>query len=318
MDNDKNKPYETGGTESEQQSQLTAQNRGVKRDRKSAFDEFHIDEDLCLDLLTGLLKPKVKRQVLDHMADCPDCEMLVQKRFAEGERSRSHFPDIRARLESEPSARTNRTELTTKQGEAANADGSERKTPADSGIRPAPVFRRPVYTAAAVFAAVVLVVTLFRMSGAPDGPELFLLTPVPADLMFRAETVQPPPYQLHAGLDAYRESNFELATELLAGTLELPETGGDGDTWRSLAKIYLGSALAWTGQVDGAVSILEPVVSDWIPEPWRGEGRWTLYVCLERAGREARADSMLRVMANEQNIVGERARERLRRNSRVE
>jgi hypothetical protein len=45
-----------------------------------------------------------------------------------------------------------------------------------------------------------------------------------------------------------------------------------------------------------------------IPEPWRGETRWTLLVSLHGAGEAAAADSLLRVLAEQPGAIGARAR----------
>jgi hypothetical protein len=56
------------------------------------------------------------------------------------------------------------------------------------------------------------------------------------------------------------------------------------------------------------VEILEPVRFSSVPEQWGREAHWTLFVALRGAGRDASADSLLRILAERPGEVGERAR----------
>ena len=81
----------------------------------------------------------------------------------------------------------------------------------------------------------------------------------------------------------------------------------------TVRKVYLGSALALSGEHREAADILDGVSLDSLPEEWRGEAQWTLYVALDESGREARADSLLQALSQKAGEIGERARRTLER-----
>jgi hypothetical protein len=110
------------------------------------------------------------------------------------------------------------------------------------------------------------------------------------------------PDEFSASLEAYDRGEFERAAEFLRDA----RASGPVETFRS---IYLGSALAWTGDYAGAVEVLEEVPFDLVPDPWSGEARWTLFVSLRGAGNVARADSLLEELKLDSGVIGERARD---------
>jgi hypothetical protein len=106
---------------------------------------------------------------------------------------------------------------------------------------------------------------------------------------------------LAAGLDAYGARDLDQAITLL----ERAEASGQLETAR---KIFLASALAWSGDHAEAVSLLRTVYTPILPDPWGAEARWTLYVALRESGQTASADSLLSILAQERGDVGDRAR----------
>lgn len=87
--------------------------------------------------------------------------------------------------------------------------------------------------------------------------------------------------------------------------LQLAEVTGQRE---NLRRIYLGSALARQGAYDGAVEILEPVPFHAVPDPWAGEGRWTLYVAYAASGQASEAEALLNELSREPGPFGDRAR----------
>jgi hypothetical protein len=57
-----------------------------------------------------------------------------------------------------------------------------------------------------------------------------------------------------------------------------------------------------------AVEVLQRIPFQQVPDPWRNESRWNLYVALQGEGRASRADSLLETMAKEPGPIGQRAR----------
>jgi hypothetical protein len=106
---------------------------------------------------------------------------------------------------------------------------------------------------------------------------------------------------LARGLEAYAAGDVRTAIE----RLEAREVTGELETIR---RIYLASALAWDERYAEAAALLETVSPEELPDPWSSETRWTLYVALRGSGRAGAADSLLRVMADGEGEIAERAR----------
>jgi hypothetical protein len=106
---------------------------------------------------------------------------------------------------------------------------------------------------------------------------------------------------LAAGLDAYAARDLDQAITLL-------ERAEASEQMETIRKIFLASALAWSGNHAEAVSVLQTINLRTLPDPWGGEAHWTLYVALEKSGQTASADSLLRILAQERGDVGDRAR----------
>jgi hypothetical protein len=150
----------------------------------------------------------------------------------------------------------------------------------------------------AIAAAVLLLIILPQLGERPG----IVLYPLPTtyDATRLRAIATEASEDLAAGLKAYADQDLERAITLLeradAGELE------------TVRRIYLGNSLALEGRHPEAVEVLDPVSFDTVPEEWRHEAQWTLFVSLRRTGREARADSLLQILAMRPGDVGERAR----------
>jgi hypothetical protein len=122
------------------------------------------------------------------------------------------------------------------------------------------------------------------------------------DVRFRAVVETGSLQALTDGLEAYANRDFERAIDLI-GTARVPSQ------YEDFKRIYLASSLAWTKRFGEAVEILEKVPIEMLPEPWRGEAGWTLYVSLKESDQKAPADSVLNILAQSPGDVGERARQ---------
>lgn len=279
-------------------SQSNSENTGSGRD-------FHLDEHLILDFLQGLLSSTEAGAVLSHMVDCPACERLFKERAKEAEcldatKVLRFTPDGELRVERrgaalrEPRPEIRRLEFLPNGWKGILAG-----------------FSRPRVRLAGVLAAavVVLLVGWVYFSGTRDDPRLFMLRPFSFQLQPREVTNALPVEDLTTGLEAYSEKDFERAIEYLenAGASEL------SDVHETVRIIYLGSALAWNGRYEEAAELLEKVPFPLVPGEWGGEAHWTLYVSLRATGKEARADSLLHILAGRSGEVGERARRLLSR-----
>ena len=271
--------------------------------------EFHLDEHLCLDLLQGFLSSEEEERILSHLIACPACERLLQEMAAEG-----------ARLEATRVLRTGpQGEIVLeRRGTAARERSFEGKrhrwwdfqwkplSGIQAGLRK-PLFRLAGGVAAA--AVVILFFAWFHHTRIPESPHLRLLPSYAFQLQTRETPGAVMVDDLRAGLEAYEVGDFRHAVELLdrAGAYRLD------DLHEMIRRTYLGSALAWRGRYTDAVEVLEGVSFPLVPGEWGLEAQWTFFVALRESGSEARADSLLKIMAAKQGEIGERARGLLKR-----
>ena len=235
----------------------------------------HLSEDACLDLAYGLLPAERRERALAHLRRCAACEDRVRLHAAERER---------LRIAGVPAAGA----------EAARAPVRLR----DAGT----AWRAwlPYAGAGLAAAAALLVVFVIR---APERPIPAGWLPPASDLMRirgSGPTAEP---ELVAGLAAYARHDLPTAIAHLRTPVDDPRD----DNFR---KVYLGCALAASGSFREAADVLGQTVGfiDFIPDPWSGEARWSLYIALRGSGRRASADSLRRVLAAEPGLIGDRAR----------
>jgi hypothetical protein len=270
---------------------------------------FHLDEHLCLDLLLGFLSSEEEERILSHLITCPACEKLLQERAAEGERL-----EATRVLRSGPGGEI----VLERRGTAARERAVEREkrrlmdllSQLLKGFRA--VLRKPRFQLAgglATAAVVLLLFAWFHYVRTPREPYLHLLPPYNFQLQTRETPETVVVDDLRAGLEAYEGEDFKRAVELLerAGASELDETH------EMIRRTYLGSALAWRGRYKDAVEILDEMSFPLVPGEWGMEAQWTLYVALKESGRDARADSLLQILAAKPGGIGERARKLLKR-----
>ncbi len=243
----------------------------------------HLDRDLCRDLLHGLLPSAEEEMAITHLVGCPACERLLQEMVTEREKLRA--ADVARRQSALP---------------ARHVDNLLGRLWATLTAG----FRRPAFsltTAAVATVSILLVVLWPRPDSIPLPGQLQWLPTAAHKIQLRngAETIAN--QNLAAGLEAYADRDLDRAVELLTGA----EVSGPLDTIR---RIYLGSALARNGAYKNALTVLQAVAADPLPDPWRCETLWTLYVVLREAGRDAAADSLLRALAREPLAIGDRAR----------
>ncbi len=246
--------------------------------REDGVPGFHLDEDLCLDLLHGLLDADARERALDHLAACPACDRLFQLRAAARERLRARpVPD------------------------AAALPGTAAAMPRGWRV----VIGRPVIQrlATGLVAASVALLLLIGpgVRRAPLVQPLPWLPEIGHSIQARSSLAGAASVELSAGLDAYAAHDAGGAVRLLRRA----QASGSLETVR---KIYLGSALALEGRYEESVEVLRDTATPDLPDPWGSEVRWTLFVALRSAGYTADADSLWRVLRGEPGEVGERAR----------
>ncbi len=269
----------------------------------------HINEDLCLDLLRGFLTADERDRALAHAAACAACEKLFALSAAQEERVRARGAlsvqpggeiAVEPYLQNEPAA----SEI-----EWVEEDRPESTTPEYAAKARQPAvpswkrFLRPAFGMAAVAAAIVV---LFLVIPKQDQDQSSSLLRPMADLgeeiHLRSDARTGESDNLQKGIEAYAGDDLRRAVDLL----ENAEATGQLD---NLRRVYLGSACARLGEYEDAVNALKTVSFISIPDPWGGEGRWTLYVSLRALGRDEEAQSILVELAREPGQFGDRARE---------
>jgi hypothetical protein len=248
------------------------------RERGDRAPGFHLDEDLCLDLLHGLLDADARERALDHMAACPACDRLFQLRAAALERLRARPVPVAVA----PSATT------------AALPGGWRV-----------ILGRPVargLAAGLVAASVALLLLLGPgVRRDPVVQPLPWLPEIGRSIQARSPLAGAASAELSAGLEAYAAHDAGGAVRLLRRA----KASGSLETVR---RIYLGSALALDGRYEESVEVLRDTATPDLPDPWGSEVRWTLFVALRSAGYTTAADSLWQVLRREPGEVGERAR----------
>jgi hypothetical protein len=257
----------------------------------------HLDDDQIIDLLQGLLTTEERNEAFEHMRVCPTCEEFVRQEAADLERLRAAGVPVLPRADLPSAAVQSRL--------AGWVDD-----PADRSPLPLPLrtTRRPRWAAwlgvgAAAAAAIVVLARVSPLThrGRPL-PEVGWL-PVAGDLsILRSGSVDA---NLVDGLAAYDRHDLPRAIALLRH----PQSDSPYEPYERLRRVYLGCALAASGEHAEAVSVIKSVpYLENMPEPWSQELQWAFHVSLAATGDRRGADSLLRVLAAEPGPVGERAR----------
>ena len=105
---------------------------------------------------------------------------------------------------------------------------------------------------------------------------------------------------LRRALVAYRQRETRFARDLFLQA----NTEGVAEEVRL---IYLGSTELQLGRPGAALVALQRVRLDLVPEPWRGETLWTLYVAHRLGGHREAAESLRRVLSARADSIGARA-----------
>ena len=169
--------------------------------------------------------------------------------------------------------------------------------------REPPVESRRAWIAVGASAAVLLVAAfLWRGAPRPDAdPAPYWLSIAREETVQRAKTAASLPGDLDRALAAYEGRDARLAVRLLEDARVPP--GHEG-----LRDLYLASALERTGETERAATVIERLVVDTLPEPWRTEARWVEYTIALRAGRTGRAAELLERLERVPGAIGDLAR----------
>lgn len=234
----------------------------------------HPSDEVLVDLAMQFTTSERGRVVMDHMKECPACESRFLEIAAGWERAAVRVADL-AQSSDVP-------------GESAWAR-----------IRAAFSLPTARWATAAVAAAVLALLLFPRLLSPPQ--RLTTLPALTPDVLQRATLPEAASRRMIEGIEAYGRGDYEVAIAALSDV----QTSGPID---ALRRVYLASALAWSGRHEDAIATLENVPLDVVPNPWSVEAKWTLYVCLTETGQTEGAQVVLESLAEAPGEPGDRAR----------
>lgn len=235
-------------------------------------DAAHLDDDMCLDLVLGLLGGAERTRALLHASNCAACESRVRAAAATHERGRARAAGTLA-----STARTSRPRWW--------------RVPSWSG-----------WLAAAGLIAVsgITLWTLgasrtkaFQEWPAPPLPAVDARRIVADRSGTESDSV------VWRGILAYENGRPEEARRLLQAA-----TADAG--MEVLRRSYLASAQLVLNDAAEAVATLEWIHHTDVPEPWRSEVEWLRIVANERSGHHERADSLVEARLYDSPLIRER------------
>ncbi len=257
----------------------------------------HLDDDVLLNLMLGLLSEEQERPVFAHLEACPQCERALQALCA-------------------------RHALTRAAGSPRFLGGGElirAEQPDVAKVNPAHpkwaavLLRRPAIAIAGAVITVLLIVVLWprptpMVSGPPGvrpAPGIEWLTTRDVGRQVREAGGGGSLAEFDAALDAYASRDLPRALELLTAA-RVPESV------EAYRRVFLGSALALNGHYAEAARILRDAAEPELRDPLRLEAYKTLCAALSLSGRPESADSLLRALEDHPSSLGAWARGMLR------
>lgn len=243
----------------------------------------HLNDDLCMEIVAGLVPRDARALLLAHADACPACEarlMLVA----------GDWESIRSRTDAQARAGGS--------GEAASSPMALQRP--GRGVFRGSRILLPLALVAGLL--VLILVRAPRPARLDEGPAYWL--PATGELLkLRGAHSGEADSAFWSGLDAYEAHDFRKATTLLEASRA---EGGLGD----LRRLHLASLHVNTGGAAATLSLLKQIDMESLPMPWRDEAHWMEYLALVRLGHAAEAAERLDRMAQWPGRIGDLARER--------
>ncbi len=266
----------------------------IEYDGRVSRSREHLDVDLCLSLVYGLLPARRVESILEHVSSCSACEQLLRDCVIGRERLRSRHGVrlnpagvvlVTPGLEEDVAAAGPRRE--------GHDPGQSRRwwqrwVAADRG--------RQLGWAGLAAAAAVILIMLILPGTNQQGADIRLprMSPMSVGTSGQVRFGLPggdlSQEDLYTGLAAYESGQYERAAALLS-------QAHVAERWEIPRRIYLANALAQTGQYRSAISLLRGVDLRIVPEPWGIEAQQTLLAALQAVGENSIADSLRRELA---------------------
>lgn len=230
----------------------------------------HLDEELCLDLVAGLLPADRARAALEHAARCERCEDTLRQIAATHERGVARAAGVLVPGR-RPSSRASR-------------------------------FAWPAAAAVLILAGAIW--WSMRPSIGPNpgpSPRSVRLPNVDFSRLSLDRSGGVGDSTIFQGIDAYQRGDFSEAARRLAAAEGV-------ESLELLRRIYLAGAQIETGLPAEALTTLRGVRPADVPEPWRGESEWIRMLAWFRTGHVDSAESLLTELGRGVGPVAERSR----------
>lgn len=246
----------------------------------------HLTDDDLVDLVNDLLDESARERMVTHAAGCAGCEARLREMATAHERGRARAAGLPAAMAGPVAPDGSASPLRLGPGRGIQRAGVLLAAAAVLVIAGTAYLLRPAREAPAP-------VSEPRHAWLPSNPEVSAA---------RRSVGQGDDTRVMAGVAAYQRRDLSAAESLLTNPV-------DDLALEWVRRLYLANALVALDRNAEALPLLDRRSGDLLPEPWRGEGQWTYFVALSRAGRKADADSMLRVLIRRDDDIGARARE---------
>ncbi len=241
----------------------------------------HASDDALLDLMHGLSSGDAHDAVVSHLLGCAECDARFRVMVRDHEQGLARAPTALSQARMGAPTRG-----------VVTATGSRRWA-----------WSRITQVAAGVLILVGSAWLLAPRGGGSGAAARARNAWLPAAAHWgnlREAAEAGPDSTILAGIAAYDRRDLRRAERLL-------HSPGSGSAYEMLRRLYLANTLVALGRPREALPVL--VGFSWeLPEPWRGEWDWTNMVACAHAGLPARADSLLDVLSQRDDSIGERAR----------
>ena len=242
----------------------------------------HINDDLMSDALLRLLPRKQLERVFDHLDECAGCEMRFRA-------AASRFETLQAKAVGSGAA-----------GVARHEDSSDTSR---WHVIYRSLLSRPALAAAAVVIALALLVLLPLQRRQVLGIGSWI--PVSGEILEKRGANGGADDRFWSGLEAYSQRSSDDAIEdLTAAKVTGP--------YRDMRNIYLASALVNKSRFGEALVLINSVVADDLPQPWRDEALWVRAVALIGTGDTESGLAAIERLATADEPVGGRAQSYLK------
>ena len=260
-------------------------------------DASHLDEHQVIDLLLDLPSEEERERAEEHAERCPDCDQLLRQRGVEMERLRcspTYLWLIAARRAPRGLGRVFGSGRGTSEATVLRIAHPQRRKPAPEkrGFFFRSAAALPWRCLAGVACALALLLVLcLRGEVSKNSLQIQALGWLPSVgefLSVRDSADDSADPMMQAAMQAYDERELKKAVR------GLEKARCESVRLETLRRVYLANALAHQGAMKETAEALSCVDLEKLPDPWRSESAWTLFLALRATGRGDGADTLLK------------------------